>query len=327
MIAREFLEKALHQRGLRLEQSGDVAVEGLGEAAERHEFGLDQRPPERHPGGAGRAVEQAAKEFSRRMASHEARRWFEIKVKTNQPIGVVFMGDPHVDNPGTNWPLLLQHVDLLEKTPGLYAIGGNDVADNWIGRLVRLYADATMSRKQTLKVIKWLIKDSKIKWLCHVLGNHDAWGDGPYLLKATAQPFVPVEDWQARFQLVFPNGSRTRIHMAHDFPGHSQWNHLHGAQKQALWGEQADILACAHKHCWAMHQEENSHRNFVYWLIRSRGYKFLDSYANTHGYGEQKYGASITAVIDPTKEGPDKIQCFADMGEAAEFLTWKRSRT
>ena len=172
-------------------------------------------------------VEQAAKEFSRRMASHEARRWFEIKVKTNQPIGVVFMGDPHVDNPGTNWPLLLQHVDLLEKTPGLYAIGGNDVADNWIGRLVRLYADATMSRKQTLKVIKWLIKDSKIKWLCHVLGNHDAWGDGPYLLKATAQPFVPVEDWQARFQLVFPNGSRTRkvrvcgssLPSAHHTPG------------------------------------------------------------------------------------------------------------
>src|SRR5262249_17735482 len=161
---------------------------------------------------------------------------------------------------------------------------------------------------------------SKVKWLCHILGNHDQWGDGPYLIKAAAQPMVPVEDWQARFQLVFPNSTRIRIHMAHDFPGNSQWNGLHGAQKQALWGAEADIYACAHKHFWQAGQGEHPHKNFVYWLIRSRGYKFIDQYADNGGYGNQRHGASITAIINPKVIGPGRVQCFADMHAAVDYL-------
>lgn len=271
-------------------------------------------------------IDHACKSFARHIAARDARRWFEIKVKANKPIGVCFMGDPHIDNNGTNWPLLREHLRILKETPGLYAIGGNDLADNWVGRLVRLYADAEMSRKQTLKLCKWIMRDSGVKWLCHIIGNHDAWGDGPYLLKAAAEPFVPVEDWQARFQLAFPNGKRTRIHMAHDFPGNSMWNGLHGAQKQAMFGEEADIYACAHKHFWQLGEGENPHRGNVYHLIRSRGYKFIDSYADNKGYGSQRFGASITAIIDPEGDGPTSIRCFPDVAEAAEFLTWKRSR-
>lgn len=271
-------------------------------------------------------IDHACKEFSRTLAARDARRWFEIKVKSNKPIGVVFMGDPHIDNSGTNWPLLNSHLKLLKETPGLYAIGGNDLADNWVGRLVRLYADSKVSRKQTLKLTKWIMREAGVKWLCHILGNHDAWNDGPYLLKAAAEPFVPVEDWQARFQLRFPNGKTTKIHMAHDFPGNSMWNGLHGAQKQAMFGEEADIYACAHKHFWQMGEGENSHRGNVYHLIRSRGYKFIDSYSDNHGYGSQRFGASITAIIDPEGNGPTSIRCFPDVAEAAEFLTWKRSR-
>jgi hypothetical protein len=271
-------------------------------------------------------VEHACKEFARHLAAKDARRWFEIKVKSNKPIGVCFMGDPHIDNYGCNWPLLREHIRILKDTPGMYAIGGNDLTDNWIGRLLRLYADSSMSRKQTLKVVKWLMSDAGIRWLCYILGNHDQWGDMPYLVAANAAPIVPVEDWQARFQLVFPNGTRTRIHMAHNFKGHSQWNNLHGAQKQAMFGEDTDILACAHTHSWAMHQEENSHRGNVYWLIRSRGYKHIDQYADDLGYGNQRFGASITAVIDPAASGVKRIQCFADVRDAANYLEYLRGR-
>jgi hypothetical protein len=271
-------------------------------------------------------IAHACEEFSRSKTAADARKWFEIKVKTNKPIGIAFVGDPHVDNPGTNWPLLREHVGILRSTAGLYAIGGNDVADNWVGRLVRLYADQKMSRKQSLKVVKWLLRDAGIKYLCHILGNHDQWNDGPYLFKATAEQCVPVEDWQARFAVVFPNGRKVRIHMAHNFPGHSMWNVLHGAQKQALFGEEADIFACAHTHEWAMYETENPHRNHVYHLIRARGYKFIDQYASNRGYGSQRYGATVTAVIDPREEAPNYIHCFADLKQAAEFLDWKRSR-
>jgi hypothetical protein len=271
-------------------------------------------------------IDQAAKRFASRQASRDARRWFEIKVKSNAPIGVVIVGDPHVDNPGANWPLLREHIRILETTPGLYAIGGNDITDNWVGRLARLYDDSDMTKKAAWKLAIYLLKETKIKWLAHVLGNHDLWNDGATIIKTGAQAMIPVEEWQARFQLRFSNGSTTRFHMAHDFPGQSQWNQLHGAQKMALWGEQADVYASAHKHSWALAQSEHPHTGNTYWLTRSRGYKFIDSYADQLGFGNQRYGASITAVIDPGADGPKRVTCFAELDEAAEFLTWKRSR-
>ena len=166
-----------------------------------------------------------------------------------------------------------------------------------------------------------------INWLCHILGNHDAWNDGPYLIKANAAPQVPVEDWQSRFKVCFPNGSSFKVHAAHDFPGSSIWNKMHGPTKASMLLEQADIYACAHKHEWAINQSENAQRGFVYHLIRSRGYKFIDSYADQLGYPSQQFGATITAVIDPSDMGVTRIRCFPDLEEAAEFLSFKRSRT
>lgn len=271
-------------------------------------------------------IEQACARFAGHHSAREARRWMEIKVKSSAPIGVCFMGDPHIDNNGCNWPLLRDHIKILAGTPGMYAVNIGDLTDNWIGRLIRLYADQEMSKKQAWKLAKYLMRDAGINWLCHILGNHDAWGDGPYLINANAQPMVPVEDWQSRFQIVFSNGTRVRVHAAHDFPGSSIWNEMHGPKKAAMLLEEADIFACGHKHQWAINAGENAQRGFVYHLIRSRGYKFIDSYADQLGYYGQKYGASITAIIDPTQEGVKRITCYADLEEAAHVLTWKRSR-
>ena len=76
----------------------------------------------------------------------------------------------------------------------------------------------------------------------------------------------------------------------------------------------------------AVNEGENAQRGFIYHLIRARGYKFIDGYADQLGYGSQKFGASITAIIDPMVSGVKRIRCFPDLEEAAEFLTWKRAR-
>lgn len=281
-------------------------------------------------------IEHAKRGFIKREAYAKAAKWFSITVKSNKPIGVAFIGDPHLDDNGTHWPLFEEHVRILEQTDGMYAVGGNDLTNNWVGRLLRLYADQDMSKKSALRLVKWLLAETDIKWLCHVLGNHDAWNDGSELYRLMAEvkgrkksdiPVVPVFDWEARFKLVFPNKKECKIWMAHDFPGHSQWNHLHGPQKAALMRDDAHIYACAHRHCWAVHQEEHAYRDFVYWLVRSRGYKVQDKYARDHGFGSQRAGATVLAVVDPLSEQETGlVHCFADLAEGAEFLEWKRSR-
>ena len=71
---------------------------------------------------------------------------------------------------------------------------------------------------------------------------------------------------------------------------------------------------------------EDADNKKVYWAVRARGYKFIDDYANRLGFADQEYGASILTVFDPYAEGPGSMQCFADIEEGGEYLTWKRER-
>ncbi len=106
------------------------------------------------------------------------------------------------------------------------------------------------------------------------------------------------------------------------------WNLLHSNQRAATMTADAHIYASGHLHNWAIHQEENAHREFIFWLVRSRGYKYIDQYADRLGHAQQQHGATICAVIDPQADSETRfVQCFADLAEAADYLAWKRSRS
>ena len=65
----------------------------------------------------------------------------------------------------------------------------------------------------------------------------------------------------------------------------------------------------------------------MYTLLRARGYKYIDQYAENLGYASQQHGATICAVIEPRADSPAQfVKCFADLAEGAEFLAWKRGR-
>lgn len=273
-------------------------------------------------------IERAKQDFTRRQMAADARNWMTIKVNEAKPIAVALVGDPHVDNPGTDWVTLDHDMQLIAKTPGMYAVNGGDLQDNWVGRLARLYADSTITRTQAGILSKEVLSGYGVRWLAVLLGNHDLWSEGALeIVKGMCAAEVPVLEWQAKFQLKFLNGRICRIWAAHDFPGHSMWNENHGAQRAQKMRDDAHIYSAHHKHSWSLGQGENPRNGQCYWLARSRGYKAIDSYANVKGYDKKKSGATITAVIDPNEpEGPKFVHCYADVAEAAEFLTWKRKK-
>lgn len=266
-----------------------------------------------------------------RIKSFDAHTWFPVKVNDDKPIGIMWFGDPHLDDNGCDWKLIRRHAHLCKTTPGLYGANIGDSSNNWAGRLAALYAKQDTSVKTARRFVEWFMLDSGIKWMLWLIGNHDQWGDGSEILARMATKHktqkIVCHDWEARFVLQFKNGCEIRINAAHDFAGNSMWNPLHGPVKAARFGDHVDLLVCGHKHTWAISQWEMAEQGNVPVMIRAKGYKTNDDYARKLGFYEQKEGAAILTVIDPkaaTKGG--RVVPFADIEAGVEYLKWLRSR-
>jgi hypothetical protein len=269
-----------------------------------------------------------AKRFEKKLEHQKAKRWRTFNVPVAGPYALMFFGDPHVDDNGCHWPLLQKHCELAANTEALYAINIGDTTNNWVGRLAKLWANQDTSASTAMKMAKWLLHDSGVPWFIWLHGNHDMW-DGPVSTKwfnAIKPHHVQMDDWQSKFTLRSPNGFDFRVWAAHNFKGNSIWNNLHGLERAAQMQDWAHLYVAGHHHDTGLRQGENPHRQFCYWLMRVRGYKFMDEYAELHGFGEHQFGASGLVVVDPDTSKPNAVQCFLDPFEGVEFLNWKRSK-
>lgn len=273
-------------------------------------------------------IETMVRRYEKRKAHRDAKLWRRFNVPVNGPYALMGFGDPHIDDNGCDWSLLKRHCELAATTEALFAYNVGDTTNNWMGRLTRLWAEQDTSSATARKLVRWFLNDSGVPWWLWIMGNHDSWPGpvGTETLERFRPDTVVMEEWGAKVTLVSPNGHEFRMHAAHDFAGHSQWNPLHGPQKEAMWGDQADLYVAGHKHNWALFHSEHSHRGNFYWLARARGYKVIDHYADLHGFGSQAKGHAILTVVDPNAKGPASAQCFADPFEGVDYLKFKRAR-
>jgi len=266
--------------------------------------------------------------FTRKHAAERARRWVPITMKSDAPMALVMLGDPHVDDDGCNWPLLERDTQIICRTPGMLAGNLGDTQNNWVGRLIRLYSKQSTSHSQAWTLVEGWLNELKDNLLFLVRGNHDLWSGSsdPLNWIMRASPALD-QAWQAKMELQFPNGEHVRIWVSHDFPGHSQYNDLHGLKKAHLWQQSgAHILGAGHRHIWGLQQFEDTERDRVVSLVRARGYKYIDHYAEELGHGAQQYGAAMTVVITPGAAQDRRFQWFLDVEEAADYLTFKRKK-
>jgi hypothetical protein len=272
-------------------------------------------------------IDQLAERFERRAENAAAKRWMRFALHDAGPYVLAFVGDPHLDDNGCNWPLLKRDVELMRR-PHVHGIMLGDVTNNWSGKHPRLYAHQDVSRDRAWKLAEWFWQ--AVPWLLLVKGNHDIWsqshGQGDPL-DWMARGSAALEDWQARIE-VSAGEHNLRIWASHDFKGSSLYNPLHGPMRaQRFSAGEADILAAGHQHHWEIFSGEDADKTTrPHWLVRARGYKYLDPHADRHQYASQQHGATIAAVIDPTRDGPAAVQCYADLAEAVEILEFKRQR-
>ena len=271
------------------------------------------------------------KRFEKRRTHEESKRWFNVKIPISGPFAIAWVGDPHLDANGCNIKLLREHVKLFaDNREFVFAVNVGDTLDNWpkTGRMAALLAQSDTSEETAWRLAHWFLEDSNVNWLLWLLGNHDLWNDAGKVFKQLGTRRIPIEDWGARFKLISPNGESYKVWASHNFPGHSQWNSLHGPTKSALMQEQADIYVAGHTHHWALHTEEVAARGNVFDIVRARGYKYIDDYAARLGYYSQEYGASIVTVFNPdAAQADERLQTFKSPKMGIEFCRYLRSQT
>lgn len=270
--------------------------------------------------------ERRRQEWDRRHTAKEARRLIAVSINTNDAIGILHQGDPHLDDPGTNFPLIERHIDLINSTPGLFGSCVGDFINNWRGKLAHLHGAQTTTQIEALKLLEWYIK--AVRWLYLIGGNHDVWhGEGDPLLWFRSG-LGNVYEWHgARICLRFPNGRECRIHARHAFPGNSMYNPAHGATKAAMFAGEDHVYVSGHIHNWAYMSQENPIKDLVWHAVQLASYKKIDDYADVLGKDAKRYGEAALTVINPRSSSPANfVHVFWDVEEGADFLTFLRKK-
>lgn len=277
----------------------------------------------------------------RKLLNHNARRFLEVRVNVDGPIGITHMGDPHVDNPGCNWTKLEADTKLIRSCEGMFAGTVGDFTDNWVGRLMKLYRHSTINQKEAHKLIEWYFATLGKNWLYLVMGNHDHWnsegGDILEKIRRLADVEAPLEPHDAQLKLSFPNGNIATIRARHRFKGNSEINFLHQQVKAAKAGDRYDIMIEGDRHRSAYlrqgfkgkkdgwgHQEG---QGIMCTFIQLGAYKDFDDFAEEVGFEDNNISASMVTIINPYAKDPTgKVIPFDDVELGADVLTFMRKK-
>lgn len=264
-------------------------------------------------------------EFNRRRDAEEAIKLLPMQVRSDEPMGLVLFGDPHLDDSGCDIRQVRHDVETIRDTPGLYGACIGDVTNNWVGRLAGLYGAQGTTAAQAWMLAEWFVTSTS--WLFMVAGNHDLWsGKGDPLKWFTRHAKTPYLAHGVRIALRFPGGREVRINARHTHKGHSQYHGTHGALRKSLFGDRDHVYVSGHIHESSYMLRPGPNCSIFHHLIQLGAYKRYDDFAQQIDAIDRNGFPSGTIVIRPDQDERRLVTFFADVAEAAEYLTWLRAR-
>lgn len=266
---------------------------------------------------------------AKRIEAADARKLINVDVHMDGPVGLAMFGDPHVDDDGTDWNALERDVSLVRETPGIMAVNLGDSSNNWVGRLMGLYAHQETTRAQAMKLIEWLI--TSIPWVTTIGGNHDLWGsehaDAIEIMHHMRELPGLYQAHGARLNLRLPGGAQCRVHVRHDFPGKSQYNAAHALVRETLFSHRDHILGAGHRHQAGYHPTWFNDPPIMCHGCRVGSYKRIDDYSAQKHFKPENWTPAMMAIIDPDfADDPLRFVhiCYT-IEEGVEYLNWRRS--
>jgi hypothetical protein len=270
--------------------------------------------------------ERRRKSYIRKAKAHDARKLIPVRIGIDGPIGITHFGDPHVDDDGCNWPKLEAHVEVVRRTRGMFAGNIGDLRNNWIGRLLRLWASQSTSAADARDLAYWLLES--MTWLYVAIGNHDAWSGTEDLIGSKCEELGILYEPQPRLALQFPNGRTVRLNARHDFKGRSIWNQAHGPNRAAQLGWRDHVLVCGHTHVSGHNVLKDPMSGLISHALRIASYKDIDAHAVAQGFPDSNIFCAPVTIIQPqyADDDPRLVTVIYDPEQGADYLTFLRKR-
>ena len=251
-----------------------------------------------------------------------------IAIHETGPVGILHFGDPHLDDPGCDFDLLADEVELVERTPGLFAGVLGDLQNNWVGRLAKLHAKQDVTSEQAWALVEEMIRRLSPRLLYLVAGNHDLWSaDGGDPLKWVMRPHPAAHAAsQLRIRFHFPNGTEVRLNARHDWPGGSQFNPAFGQGKAAFMGLGDHIVMSGHRHNSGYMTYFNPHNGVLSHCVQVGSYKISDDFARERGFLRNNLTPSVLTIIDPAASSEaERVLVFPSVRQGVKVLNALRS--
>lgn len=251
-------------------------------------------------------------QMGRRVEARQAHgEYHVVSIADGKPVGILHMGDWHLDDDGNAFTRFLADVETVLSTPGLYCGLIGDLQNNWIGRLARLHAHQSVTARDSWRLVEHYVRLLGPRLVYVVLGNHDVWsGSGdPMHMIARSLP-CPTMPHEVRIRFVLPGGTEFRAAMRHEWPGNSVYHSLQGQVRAHRFGLHDDLVVGGHKHTSGYARAFNANTGALSHLIQLGSYKVPDDFAAAKGFEATNHTPSVVTVFRPGAGMQGRVQVF-----------------
>lgn len=243
----------------------------------------------------------------------------EEVIKTDIPIGIVFLGDFHIGHIGVDYEALKEDVNTLRNARNIKILMLGDYCE--FGKTIRKSLDEDFLRASVqLRIFSHILNALKDKIIGMVCGTHES-----FILKQTGIDLL--EHWCETNNIpYFKYGSRLNLRLndilyvitfRHEFPKfESNLNTTNALRRMLELYEDFDIGVLAHKHKGVLHIEDIKEKQRVF--LRIGSYKVKeDAYAEFKGFKVDTKIYMPMVILYPDVK---RIDAFRDFREGLQYL-------
>lgn len=240
----------------------------------------------------------------------------------NLPVVVLLASDIHYGSMGVDYKLLDRHLNIVERTPNIYACFNGDQIDNFSPTVIPdgMLNDPISPQMQAqvfMERLSELDRKSKIGLLAH--GNHDDWirAAGYDFYQTFMREFeAPVFDEGGILNMVV-QGVDYRMAVNHQFWGKSKINMTNQPKRmiEYMGGGEVDIGWVGHTHQAGYEHFDKGPKDLI--AVVSGTYKQDDAWGKKKGIDSHAGMPGISLMLWPYER---RMEVFKDIEVAQDFM-------